>query len=132
MPRPVLAVVAAAFLAWTGLASAQQRSDSEPCMGLVSYRHPLIKPAALAPGEVGITYVGHATFLIESPGGVRAATDYNDYVRSPVLPDVATMNKAHTTHYTDRPDPGIKHVLRGWDPRGGAAAARLLLNIKEN
>jgi L-ascorbate metabolism protein UlaG (beta-lactamase superfamily) len=24
------------------------------------------------------------------------------------------MNHAHSTHYTDNPDPGIKHVLRGW------------------
>ena len=26
------------------------------------------------------------------------------------------MNYAHTSHYTDRPDPRIKHVLRGWGP----------------
>ena len=26
------------------------------------------------------------------------------------------MNHAHSTHYTDHPDPGIKHVLRGWGP----------------
>jgi len=25
-----------------------------------------------------------------------------------------TMNHAHSTHYTDRPDPRIPHVLRGW------------------
>ena len=61
-----------------------------------------------------ITYIGHSTFLIESPRLVRIATDYNDYVKPPVLPDIVTMNHAHSTHYTDRPDPGIKHVLRGW------------------
>ena len=44
------------------------------------------------------------------------ATDYNDYVRPSVLPDIVTMNHAHSTHYTDNPDPGIKHVLRGWGP----------------
>ena len=79
-------------------------------------RQPLIVPAALAKEEVSITFVGHATFLIETPGGVRIATDYNDYVRSPLLPDIITMNHAHTTHYTDRPDPAIRHVLRGWGP----------------
>jgi L-ascorbate metabolism protein UlaG (beta-lactamase superfamily) len=26
------------------------------------------------------------------------------------------MNHAHSTHYTDHPDPAIKHVLRGWGP----------------
>jgi L-ascorbate metabolism protein UlaG (beta-lactamase superfamily) len=28
------------------------------------------------------------------------------------------MNHAHSTHYTDRPDPGIKYVLRGWRDDG--------------
>ena len=31
-----------------------------------------------------------------------------------VVPDIATMNHAHTTHYTLSPDPAIKYVLRGW------------------
>src|ERR1043166_3353743 len=26
------------------------------------------------------------------------------------------MNHAHTSHFTDSPEPGIKHVLRGWGP----------------
>jgi len=72
--------------------------------------------AALNPDQVRITYVGHATFLIESPQLVRIATDYNDYVRPPILPDIITMNHAHDTHYTDHPDPAIKYVLRGWGP----------------
>jgi L-ascorbate metabolism protein UlaG (beta-lactamase superfamily) len=71
---------------------------------------------ALNPDQVRITYSGHSTFLIESPQLVRIATDFNDYVRPPVLPDIATMNHAHSTHYTDRPDPRIPHVLRGWGP----------------
>lgn len=61
-----------------------------------------------------VSYIGHSTFLIESPQLVRVATDYNDYVKPPVLPDIVTMNHAHSTHYTNNPDPGIKHVLRGW------------------
>src|SRR5712692_9036349 len=71
---------------------------------------------ALGEGEVRLTYVGHSTFLIESPRLVRIATDYNDYVKPPILPDIITMNHAHSTHYTDRPDPAIKYVLRGWAP----------------
>jgi L-ascorbate metabolism protein UlaG (beta-lactamase superfamily) len=66
------------------------------------------------PREVRITFIGHSTFLIESPGGIKIATDYNDYVRPEVIPDVATMNRAHSTHYTLSPDPAIKHVLHGW------------------
>jgi len=79
------------------------------------------KRAALDADQVRITYVGHSTFLIESPKLVRIATDYNDFVRSPILPDIVTMNHAHSTHYTDRPDPGIKYVLRGWRDDGKPA-----------
>ena len=77
--------------------------------------------ASLAADQVRITYVGHSTFLIESPKLVRIATDFNDYVKPPVLPDIVTMNHAHSTHFTDHPDPGIKYVLRGWRDDGKPA-----------
>jgi L-ascorbate metabolism protein UlaG (beta-lactamase superfamily) len=90
----------------------------QSCPGLVAARPPVIpaalRLAAVAADQVRLTYVGHSTFLIESSRLVRIATDYNDYVKPPVLPDIVTMNHAHSTHYTDRPEPGIKHVLRGW------------------
>jgi L-ascorbate metabolism protein UlaG (beta-lactamase superfamily) len=76
-------------------------------------------------GAVAISFLGHASFLIESPAGVRIVTDYNDFVRAPVTPDIVTMNNAHTTHYSDRVEPGVKYVLRGWDPEGGIAVHRL-------
>jgi len=96
------------------------------CPGLVAGLPPRPVPAAfqlaaLGPDQVRITYSGHSTFLIESPSLVRIATDYNDWVKPPVLPDIVTMNHAHSTHYTDRPDPGIKFVLRGWRDDGGPA-----------
>ncbi|MEW6124294.1 MAG: MBL fold metallo-hydrolase [Pseudomonadota bacterium] len=72
-------------------------------------------------GQVTLSFIGHATFLIESPKGVTIATDYNDYIRPRGVPLVVTMNRAHDTHYTDHPDPGIAYVLRGWNPDGGAA-----------
>ncbi|MCT8267522.1 MBL fold metallo-hydrolase [Afifella sp. JA880] len=81
------------------------------------------KPFALRPpeqGEVTIRFVGHATFLIESPEGVTIATDYDGWAGG-VTPDVVTMNHAHSSHYTDQPDPAIAHVLRGWNPQGGEA-----------
>jgi len=93
----------------------------ENCPGLVARNHGQPRPipasfhvAALNADQVRITFVGHATFLIESPQLVRIATDYNDYVRPPLVPDIVTMNHAHDTHYTDHPDPAIKYVLRGW------------------
>ncbi len=112
---------------------AQERAPAPPpsselsdrCPGLVA-DGPRAVPAAfrlaaLQDGEVRLTYVGHSTFLIESPRLVRIATDFNDYVRPLVLPDIVTMNHAHSTHYTDRPDSGIKFVLRGWAPDGKPA-----------
>lgn len=80
-----------------------------------------IVKASLKSDEARISFVGHATFLIESAKGVTAATDYNDYVRASTPPVIATMNKAHTTHYSRNPESGIVHILRGWDPAGGKA-----------
>ncbi|RDJ27050.1 hypothetical protein DWF00_08570 [Bosea caraganae] len=101
---------------------ARAQSDEPGCRPeMASYRLP-IQRAALAKDEVRLTFIGHATFVIETPGGVKAATDYNDYVRPPGIPDIATMNKAHSTHYSNRPDPGIKQLLRGWDPAGAGPA----------
>jgi len=118
-----------ALLAWTvtGLMQALAQGAAPPakpemtqaCPGMVASQPPLVKPAALRLAalerdQVRISYVGHATFLIESPQLVRIATDYSDWVRPPVLPDIATMNHAHSSHYTLSPDPGIKYVLHGW------------------
>ena len=77
-------------------------------------------PAALEADQVRVSFIGHATFLIESPQGVKIATDYTGYAGG-VLPDVVTMNRAHRSHYTDTPQPDIKYVLRGWNPDGGPA-----------
>ena len=82
---------------------------------------PRIVHAALEPGEARISFVGHATFRIETPEGVTAVTDYAGWFGDGPVPDVATMNKAHTSHWTPNPDPRIAHVLRGWNPEGGEA-----------
>lgn len=109
-------------------APAQKPEMMENCPGLISSRSGFTL-AALARDQVRFTYVGHSTFLIESPGLVRIATDYNDYVRPSILPDIVTMNYAHSTHYTDAPDPAIKHVLRGWGV--GDNPARHDINFKD-
>jgi len=116
----ILAVFAAVF---AGATQAQAQGAAPPpakpemlqsCPGLVAARPPFAIPVALERDQVRLSYIGHSTFLIESPQLVRVATDYNDYVRPPVIPDIATMNHAHSTHFTLSPDPGIKYVLHGW------------------
>jgi L-ascorbate metabolism protein UlaG (beta-lactamase superfamily) len=104
----------------------------ESCPGLIASRPPFAKAlrrVALNADQVRISYIGHSTFLIESPQLVRVATDYNDYVRPPMLPDIVTMNHAHSTHFTDHPDAGIKHVLRGW--AGEEKPARIDVTYKD-
>jgi len=82
---------------------------------------PSYVPVAVKGHDVKIGYIGHSTFLIQSPDGAKIATDFTGYAGPGILPDVVTMNHAHSSHYTDFPDPGIKHVLRGWNPAGGYA-----------
>jgi L-ascorbate metabolism protein UlaG (beta-lactamase superfamily) len=83
--------------------------------------------AADAAGALTITFLGHASFLIETPGGVSAVTDYNGVNVPDFPPDIATMNHAHSLHYTDHPDPRIKHVLHGWRDDGGPANIDLVV-----
>ena len=77
-------------------------------------------PAALTENQVQLTFISHSTFVIETSGGIRIATDFTGNAGG-IVPDVVTMNHAHRSHYTDTPDPAIKHVLRGWNPEGGPA-----------
>jgi L-ascorbate metabolism protein UlaG (beta-lactamase superfamily) len=70
---------------------------------------------------VRLTFLGHSSFLIETPDGVSAVTDYNGYYRPDLVPTIVTMNNAHSSHYTFDVDPGVKHVLRGWPQNGGWA-----------
>jgi len=133
-----------ALLAWTvaGIMQAVAQGATPPakpemtqaCPGPVASWPPSVEPAALRLAalerdQVRISYVGHSTFLIESPQLVRIATDYSDWVKPPVLPDIATMNHAHSSHYTLSPDPGIKYVLHGW--REDQKPARIDLQYKD-
>jgi L-ascorbate metabolism protein UlaG (beta-lactamase superfamily) len=80
-----------------------------------------LRRAAAGTDEVVITYAGHSTYYIDTPAGVRIATDWNGAYRMGRLPDVVTMNRAHSTHYTLFPDPRIPHVLHGWGENGEPA-----------
>jgi len=77
-----------------------------------------LRRAAATSSDVAITYGGHSTYYIDTPGGVRIATDWNGGYRMGRLPDVVTMNRAHSTHYTLFPDPKIPHVFHGWAEDG--------------
>lgn len=98
-------------------ASAQDRIPSH-CIALAS-AEPKVMPAAfedgLEPDSVLIRYIDHASFAIITPEGTIAVTDYTGYLGTQdVVPDVVTMNNAHSTHWTATPDPRIPHILKGW------------------
>ena len=78
-----------------------------------------------------ITFLGHASFEIDTPQGVRAITDYNGLNGFGRKPDIVTMNNAHSTHYTDTPEDGITYVLRGWPSEAGQTEARHDVSLKD-
>ncbi|MBS0642449.1 MAG: MBL fold metallo-hydrolase [Acetobacteraceae bacterium] len=111
-----LSLIAWPFEAWAGCAP-------------IAFGQPRIWRAAAGDDSVQITFLGHASFEIVSPRGVRAITDYNGYNIASEPPDIATMNHAHSSHYTSAPDPRIPHVLRGW--KDGDAAPRYELTVQD-
>ena len=106
-------------------AAAQQKPLRSECLAMAN-APPRVTPVSLRriaakPEEVTISYAGHSTYYIESRDGVRIATDYSGAYRIGRLPDVVTMNRAHSTHYSLNPDRGIAHVLHGWGDDGKPA-----------
>src|SRR3569833_1058595 len=105
-------------------ALAQQAPRSSECLAMSGGPRTTpvrLRSAAAGTDEVAITYVGHSTYFIDTPGGIRIATDYSGAYQVGRLPDVVSMNRAHPTHYTLFPDPRIPHVLQGWRNDGQPA-----------
>lgn len=104
-------------------ATVQDRRPSH-CIALadatpgVEYLHRASFRTPLPAYTVRLRYIAHASFLIQA-GGYNAITDFTGFIGSAdLIPDVITMNHAHTTHWTANPDPAIPHVLPGWGPYG--------------
>jgi L-ascorbate metabolism protein UlaG (beta-lactamase superfamily) len=110
MPRGFALLTMLALTAWPAAADAG-------CAPVAS-KQPQVWLADAASDTVRITFLGHASFEIVSPAGIRAVTDYNGRNIPAEPPDIATMNHAHETHYTLHPDPRIPHVLHGWREDG--------------
>src|SRR5438874_2483244 len=71
-------------------------SAGAACSGPVADHGARLRLASAGPeGGVGLTFLGHASFLIESPQGVTIVTEYNDLIREPVTPvfTQATLEK---------------------------------------
>lgn len=132
MPFRICLIVLLALLGAPAAAIAEEAPVPSKCVAIAQalpdVTYAAYRPAqAAADGPVRISYAGHSTYVIETPGGVRIATDFSGVHGGDPLPDVVTMNKAHRTHFTEQPDPRIAHVLRGWNPAGGAAKHALVV-----
>ena len=80
----------------------------------IAMQTPRVWLASASDPALTIAFLGHASFLLETPAGIRAVTDYSGMFSPPEPPDLVTMNHAHGTHFTLHPDPRIRHVLHGW------------------
>jgi L-ascorbate metabolism protein UlaG (beta-lactamase superfamily) len=107
-PKPVRAPCGAGFV------HNQPNFNTTPLLHRASFQL-----ADVQAGALRLTFIGHASFLIESPQGVKVITDYNDYFRAKVIPDIATMNIDRGNHSTETIEPSIKYALRGWDTGKG-------------
>ena len=128
MLRLVLSTMALTAVAGSVFAQEANRPQVSQCQ-LIAEKIPNVQYANFTPPASGvpaltlaqvqedvvITFVGHSTFQIDTPGGISIATDFNGWLRTSRTPDVVTMNKAHSSHYTLNPDPAIGAVLQGWN-----------------
>lgn len=114
-------------------ALAQQDRRPSHCIALVEntpgleviHRASLDDP--LPDYTVQMGYIDHAMFVLRTQGGSTAVTDYAGYLGgTDFVPDVVTMNRAHSTHWTANPDPRIPHILPGWSETQGEPADRYL------
>lgn len=113
-----------ALIFFSGSAAAQERRSSH-CIALaeatpgIEYLHKASWQDPVPDYSVRLSYIAHASFLLQTPGGLNAVTDFTGFIGSaPMIPDIVTMNHAHETHWTAFPDPAIPHVLEGWGPFG--------------
>jgi L-ascorbate metabolism protein UlaG (beta-lactamase superfamily) len=122
-------LVLALTLATTALPAAAQDRIPSHCIALARGPETVVPVALgdrLEAGQVLIRYLDHASFAIVTDDGTVAVTDYVGFTgAADLVPDVVTMNNAHSTHWTANPDPRIPHVLKGWGDGSTPAEHRL-------
>ncbi len=134
--RPIMSVLALTltlgFAFGAADAIAQQRIPSH-CIAVadatpgIEYLHQASFRDPLPGDTVRLRYVDHASFLLQTHGGLNAVTDFTGFIGNvDLIPDVVTMNHAHSTHWTANPDPAIPHVLRGWSDEFGTGVEHYL------
>jgi len=90
----------AAFAASLSSAAAQDNARSSECLAMAN-APPRLTPVNLRLADaktdtVTITYGGHSTYYIDTPGGVRIATDWSGAYRVGRLPDLFIIYRANS------------------------------------
>ena len=91
MRRTLLSLIAITF-AMAEPALAQEAAEGRP-PSHCNRRGAAVNFRSVVPPEtVRISYIDHSMFLIQTPGGLSVATDYNGFIRpTDFTPDVVTM-----------------------------------------
>ncbi|GIX46756.1 MAG: MBL fold metallo-hydrolase [Candidatus Tectimicrobiota bacterium] len=121
------------FCAWPALAatlvlgllvpSLLPAQEPGPCTaGLVEKRGTLV-PVAFLPAQatpaVVVEWLGHSSFVLTAPSGLRILTDPPAWHPVPVTPDLVTVSNLHLTHTAVARVPGTPRVLWGLTPEQG-------------
>jgi L-ascorbate metabolism protein UlaG (beta-lactamase superfamily) len=111
----------ALLLAFAALPAAAQDRIPSHCIAVansapgIEYIQLAAHTDPVAADTVRIRYLQHSMFLIQTAGGLSVATDFTGFLGTPdFVPTVVTMNHAHSSHFTNFPDPRIPNVLPGW------------------
>ena len=95
-----------------------------PCEPTMARQPWFIVPAAMhrsaGPAETGVLleWLGHSSFLLTSPDGVRVLTDPSAFHPPQAAPDLVTVSNRHMTHTAVRAVPGTPQLLWGVLPDG--------------
>ena len=88
------------------------QQHSMPPVTPVAYRLLDTTPEA-TPGAVRLEWLGHSSFLLTSPTGVRILTDPHAFYGLREAPDAVTVSNLHVTHSDVRGLPGNPRLLWG-------------------
>ncbi|MBO6866528.1 MAG: MBL fold metallo-hydrolase [Thalassococcus sp.] len=124
----ISALLTFVFSAITALTASAQTDDTRRpshCIAIadanpwMQYVHKASWTDPVPEFSVRLHYISHASFLLQTQGGLNAVTDFTGFIgNTTLIPDVVTMNHAHDTHWTANPDPTIAHPLNGWGEFG--------------
>ncbi len=96
----------------------------QPFIILASYH-----PVGTSMSGVTIEWLGHSSFLLISPGGIRLLTDPHGFHSSSESPDIVTVSNLHVTHSGTEHVAGTPRILWGITPE--REWNRIVLTVKD-